>query len=134
MFALKGIPLEVFKKLAEFPYLTDVHVLHPRPELGDDKFDEITLANVQQIFEECSSVVYVGVGRNVVWERKTPWHPDETLAQLLSNGRSMHAVPRFFDAGSSQAVSPGAFEELELEGISKENRGLLDWLKQCSKV
>lgn len=108
-------------------------MLNPRPELGDKNFDDVILSNVEQIFEACPHVVRVGFGRNVVWERRTPWQPGKKVAQLLSDGKATVTVPAFFNAGSSEdSDSPEAFEELDQKGILEENLVLLDLLKRSS--
>jgi hypothetical protein len=127
--AIQPISAELLNQLSRFPSLTEIHILHPRPGLEDKKYDEETISDVWEIFKACPNVIRVGVGKNVVWERATPLdYFGEVPIQLIDH----KSVPHFFDAGSATDVSTQNFEELDEEGISEENEGLLDWLKKSS--
>jgi hypothetical protein len=116
--------------LARFPSLTDIHILHPRPELLETKYDDTTVADVKLIFKACPNVVRVGIGRNVVWERSKV-DDDEVSVQLLADGKLSERVPTFFDAGSAVEESQ-TFGEIDRENIKKENIELLGLLEELS--
>ena len=121
--------------LARFPSLTDIHILHPRPELLETKYDDTTVADVKLIFKACPNVVRVGIDRNVVWERSMPCKidDDEVSIQLLADGKLSERVPTFFDAGSAgEFEASQTFGEIDRENIEKENIELLDLLEQLS--
>lgn len=127
--AIQPVSAELLHLLSRFPFLTEIHILHPRPGLEDKKYDKETISDVWEIFKACPSAVRVGVGKNVVWERATPLdYFREAPIQLIDQ----KSVPRFFNAGSATNVSTQDFEELDEEGISEENEGLSDWLKKSS--
>ncbi|OBZ74195.1 hypothetical protein A0H81_06183 [Grifola frondosa] len=101
------LPQDVVATLALFPSLTDIHILHPRPEMKEHMYDGNTVRDVQCIFKSCPNVFRVGIGKNIVWERRTPWPADEDdvpiqlLGHIGRNGESSEEVSIFYNAGSA---------------------------------
>jgi hypothetical protein len=89
--------------LASFPLLTDVHILHPRPGVGKHGYNDVTVADVRKIFKACPNIYRVGIGREKVWERWTPWtsqgEDEDPPVQLVQR------VPEFYYSGPVIMVS-----------------------------
>lgn len=129
--ATQPIPVELSRLFSRFPSLSEIHILHPRPKLENYAYDEATISDVRAIFQACPSVLRVGVGKNVAWERETPWGSSVDVPIQLVSKKS---IPRFFDAGYvlNKNLKIKAFDELDEKGIFEENEALLNWLKQSS--
>ncbi|KAJ6516144.1 hypothetical protein C8R45DRAFT_959068 [Mycena sanguinolenta] len=94
---------QLLDHLAQFPNLTDVHILFPRPwtylsGTPDPVVDVLTLRDVESIFACNENMCRVGIGNSVVWER----HPESEGGVLLVSDGSVApnpAVSKFFHAG-----------------------------------
>jgi hypothetical protein len=91
---------ELLNVLASHPQLTDIHILYPRPGVGKCKYNDVTIADAREIFKACPNVYRVGIGRENVWERRTPCNMGEgedegPQVQLLEKDN----VPDFYSAG-----------------------------------
>ncbi|KAJ7083247.1 hypothetical protein C8R44DRAFT_822601 [Mycena epipterygia] len=123
------ISAELLGCLSQFPKLTDVHILFPRPETWQlsglpNLVDARTLSDVISIFRSNETICRIGIGNSMVWERHPSAEPSRLL--LVSDGSAAPnpGVPKFFHAGflfsedpSDNAIPPRPVRGEEIEQL-----------------